>query len=655
MGWVKEHYYKPRNRYGLPMTLEEHREFHKQDDDIDNACEECPETLIQNIFRIANEATSWTMRLNPDSRTGFEILMLENECPLEGLVLPEERPKFLRVINTSDMAWKTIKRLVVRHYTDYTDDPKKLAIVASIFSPAFGYKKQDAYLTTFKNLARDYFKSEVDGGSTFSIKNHAFKPEHFAPNQVLESFVPPLDWFPEELKQVKFADIFSIVSTKPELEVLELFFGRVALGANKFTSHDEIISHDFRTIAMVQSSAGCGKSKFVEYLTSAMTKLGLVAEAMQDPSARFNQANALLANLAIADDSGEKKVLAFTQNPLIKSCATGSPIRVEEKGIDARTIVPNAAILAFLNDIPLKILRSSDSGNADRIALIKSDSQNRLRDVSKVSPILEGVQSRIIPATTLHICNKLGISTDVLYAYTLRICLDKFLSHYSVEHNAYLVNDYIRKQKQYFSLVVNAEYRQAFLNYCLLADSVLYTQPIEGFNTASLTRAVRSGAILALSEDDWAVEIKAKLEADYQTCHYGATHWFAGLRDLGKGFYADLIERIGDLCQDVHKKKARVPNANDAITALFKGTVCKNGTLFEHTASEFILFFTNALEDLEIEYDRIAEYKTYLEKDAQYYTKGRKTTEEYVDKLVETEIHTRRETASAHFHKVFKP
>ncbi|MGL5079770.1 MAG: primase-helicase family protein, partial [Waterburya sp.] len=470
MGFVKETVYTNKNKFGNPLTYEEKKAIFAVDDELDAVVENTADWYIKTFLEIGKKASTYTIRLNPDNRRGFDICMLTYECKLEGLNIPQGT-RFLRTINTVDPEWQLVKRMVLREFLDdYSSDPKKAEKIADLFSPAFGFKKQDPMQTAIMTLAKDYVQSKLNGGSTFSLQNHKFKPEHFANNEPIESFIPPLEWFPESLKQVKFEDIFSIVSTKPELEVLKLFFGRVAIGASKYETHGETISSDFRTIALVQSSAGCGKSKFVDYLSSAMSKIGLSVEAMQDPAARFNQAPALLANLSVSDDSGEKKMIAFSQSPLIKSCATGSPIRVEEKGVDARTIVPNAAILAFLNDIPLKILRSSDTGNADRLALIKADSQNRLRDTRNVSELLRGVESRIIPATTNWICNKLDISTDLLYAYMLRLCLDYFCKFYDEKNKAYLVNNHIRKQKQYFKLAINSEYRQAYFNFILLAD-----------------------------------------------------------------------------------------------------------------------------------------------------------------------------------------
>lgn len=661
MGHIKNYFYRNKNKYGQPLTWEEKKALTAEHDLIDQIEDESPEYLITKVLEIASEADSWSIRLNPDSRTGFDVCLLTSECPLEGLTVPPST-KFLRKISVSDEYYPLIKRAVLREFIDsVSSNPKTLAEIASFFSPAFGFKKQDKFRSAWLNLAKDAVHQELNNGSTFSLQNHRFKPEHFEnSNEPIESFIPPIEWFPESLKQVEFGDIFSIVSSKAELEVLKLFFGRVAIGATRFKTHGEDISHDFRTVALVQSSAGCGKSKFVEFLSSAMSKLGLSVEAMQDPSARFNQAPALLANLSVADDSGEKKMVAFTQSPLIKSCATGSPIRVEEKGLDARTIIPNAAILAFLNDIPLKILRSSDSGNADRLALIKADSQNFLRNTDNVSELLQGVTSRIIPVTTNFICNKLGVSTDVLYAYFLRICMDKFLSFYSPDDNAYLVNDYIRKQKQYFKLNTNPEYRQAYFNYLLLADRVLHPEsPVDNFNVAVLCRVIQSGSILALSKDDWATEIRTKLAEDFDTCHYGATHWFSGIRDLGDGFHSEMLHRLDDLFGKINKtsnqrKQVRIPDANEAISMLFKGISVTNGTLFEHSASELILFFNDALGDLEVTTDKISEYRSIAEQGIREESKkvreGKISIPEYLCSFVNMALNEDRSSATAKYH-----
>jgi hypothetical protein len=196
--------------------------------------------------------------------------------------------------------------------------------------------------------------------------------------------------------------------------------------------------------------------------------------------------------------------------------------------------------------------------------------------------------------------------------------LDFFTSFYSEKNKAYLVNDYIRKQKHKFSLVNNSEYRQALFNYCLFADKLLHKdEPITHYNSVYLVRALRSGCTLALSKEKWAIDVKDAIQKDFETSETVSTHWLSGIKDLGVGFYSQLVHRIEDYVAAVNttknqRKQVRVPNDTQTVKMIFEGLSTVNGTQFEYSLSDIIIFFNDAKDDLFTLEDKIENMAKYL-------------------------------------------
>jgi len=243
-------------------------------------------------------------------------------------------------------------------------------------------------------------------------------------------WVPDRDWFDPILHQVTFADIFTIFPDA-EQEMLRLILGRVGVGrANHLPpGRTEPVDHTARMAGViVGKDAGLGKSTLFNGLTAALQRCGFVTHTFKSTEDRFGLKTAALSDIAYKDDTSLTSLKKFLAAEETKILITNGLLQTEEKFQNAEQIWPKCVILVNSNDWNSKFAYDLDPGIIDRIKII---STYREYEVAKNREHLEGTVSEGSPdlrprAHIPYLANKLGVSSEALYLWCLRLGTERF-------------------------------------------------------------------------------------------------------------------------------------------------------------------------------------------------------------------------------------
>jgi hypothetical protein len=243
-------------------------------------------------------------------------------------------------------------------------------------------------------------------------------------------WVPDRDWFDPIIHQVTFEDIFTIFP-EAEQEMLRLILGRVGVGrANHLPpGRTEPVDHTARMAGViVGKDAGLGKSTLFNGLTAALQQCGFVTHTFKSTEDRFGLKTAALSDIAYKDDTSLTSLKKFLAAEETKILITNGLLQTEEKFQNAEQIWPKCVILVNSNDWNSKFAYDLDPGIIDRIKII---STYREYEVAKNREHLEGTVSEGSPdlrprAHIPYLANKLGVSSEALYLWCLRLGTERF-------------------------------------------------------------------------------------------------------------------------------------------------------------------------------------------------------------------------------------
>ena len=243
-------------------------------------------------------------------------------------------------------------------------------------------------------------------------------------------WVPDRDWFDPALRKVEFSDIFTIFP-EAEQEMLRLILGRVGVGRanHQPPGRTEPVDHTARMAGViVGKDAGLGKSTLFNGLTAALQQCGFVTHTFKSTEDRFGLKAAALSDVAYKDDTSLASLKKFLAAEETKILITNGLFQVEEKFQSAEQIWPKTVILVNSNDWNSKFAYDLDPGIIDRIKII---STYREYEVAKNRENLEGTISEGSPdlrprAHIPYLANKLGVSSEALYLWCLRLATDRF-------------------------------------------------------------------------------------------------------------------------------------------------------------------------------------------------------------------------------------
>jgi hypothetical protein len=179
---------------------------------------------------------------------------------------------------------------------------------------------------------------------------------------------------------------------------------------------------------IVGKDAGLGKSTLFNGLTAALQRCGFVTHTFKSTEDRFGLKTAALSDIAYKDDTSLTSLKKFLAAEETKILITNGLLQTEEKFQNAEQIWPKCVILVNSNDWNSKFAYDLDPGIIDRIKII---STYREYEVAKNREHLEGTVSEGSPdlrprAHIPYLANKLGVSSEALYLWCLRLGTERF-------------------------------------------------------------------------------------------------------------------------------------------------------------------------------------------------------------------------------------
>jgi Family of unknown function (DUF5906) len=550
-------------------------------------------TAIAELIEAIDNTSNVRLRFNTSSPKGFELIEITSTCPIAGLDHPPG-VKFGRILHDGEPT-----KTALSEYLQFELNPPVWKIVAPLVE-AGGFNLKKPVCRAMISLAKTAEKGETNSevGDHYSSLDYRVTPSAIESAEYLRSFLPPLSWFPQSLRDnVTADDLLSIVGLPTELEILRLHIGRTVAGCSGYIrgGETEVYTHTYRSHLLLYGRPATGKSTLLEYLKGALTALGLKCATLQEPSARFNQKEAYTATLAAFDDMTEKEFKYFFESSSLKTAATGGTLRVEEKGENALTIKSTAAIFGNTNQLYSKIMRSADPGNFARVNIVEVRTPSQLIEDAKQLPkdsTLYGVESLIIGATTSFLCQKFGVSIELLWAYLLRLCFDEFEQHEFIDRRI----NYLRPQLRHY---INPEYRVCLFKAGLLALYLEYPdEEISNPSAETLNMLVNGAYSLFAMPHESGIKIKDLVKRDYLTQNKDNYHPWHVLLDIG-GFGLCCIKERSNKNLANCVTTGNWLSVGEASEALFKGLYLSSNTMFEYAGDDVYRDLVNALNDKE--------------------------------------------------------
>lgn len=239
-------------------------------------------------------------------------------------------------------------------------------------------------------------------------------------------YVPKVDWFPEQIKDLDVPALFQTLLPEAETEALMLMLGKTLLG-NPGSPTDSGTTPDTKFAALsvlIGFEGGEGKSTLMAgYLGETLEMLGYNTATIDPESNRFSNlwVTSDYAYCDELDDAAHQRLL--TQWALIKSVVSGQKrILVEAKGIQSWEVNPTAQPFFSSNNYSDTWLAKSNGGMRRRYFPLQCYG-------AEESAVLFGKdwKRKRIAELWQREATRLGVTVHCLAARVLRYCLDLYL------------------------------------------------------------------------------------------------------------------------------------------------------------------------------------------------------------------------------------
>ena len=352
-------------------------------------------------------------------------------------------------------------------------------------------------------------------------------------------WVPARKWFDPALHDVDLSDVFTIFP-HAERELLKLILGRVGVGrANHLPpGFASPVDHTARMAAVVVGKdAGLGKSTVFNGMTAALSRCGFNTHTFKSTEDRFGMKAAALADIAYKDDTAMKSLRQFLAAEETKILITNGLFQTEEKFQNAEQIWPRCVIIVNSNDWSANFAYELDPGIIDRIKIL---STYREYEVFKNQKYLDGTASEGSPdlrprAHIPYLANKLGVSTEALYLWCLRLATDRFwevitdtedpsINRLQVEVRYWTTRQRIRFKSDVTQALVNA---MAFA-HAIRSGADSYEAP----ELTPETLAEHLQSLYFVGVDPSCYDLMVKMKKRWEEAGRPSTHYYQGFREL---------------------------------------------------------------------------------------------------------------------------
>lgn len=346
----------------------------------------------------------------PDGRwAGFDLYR-QDRFVVPGIKTPENFRRYKKVEPSDRLA-----------YNEFTDAVR--AICGAYQTEEYDKPVRDAYASIFKAFSDGLSNRNTvvfHIASSWQGDDHMVRTSLNGAN-LPHKFVPPSDWFSEELQNYNTADLLTLLPDA-EKDQFMLILGRAVAGANGTETMEGLLEHTFRAYAiLVGTEAGMGKSTLLGYLSGAMEVLGYKLSTINADFNKFGWGPIAVSDLALLDDMTDKVQLAMLTEPRIKSIVTGGTFKAEDKGIAAVDVKPKTVFIGCANGTNYAHFFGLDSGSLARTNQLDTRNTEELREA------LGSAQDfRILPFWRAE-AKRMGCKPVTLACLLLRQCLDLFL------------------------------------------------------------------------------------------------------------------------------------------------------------------------------------------------------------------------------------
>jgi hypothetical protein len=246
--------------------------------------------------------------------------------------------------------------------------------------------------------------------------------------------VPQIEWFPEALQNFNARNLLTLLPDA-EADQFMLLLGRAAVGASHTKTAEGVIEHTSRSYALiVGNEAGLGKSTLMNYILSAMTKLGYNVTNIPINETKFGWGPVAQADISYIDDLTAADQKRLISDPRVKSIASSNTLKVEEKGMPAQDIRATTVMFGCTNMHDTTHYIGMDSGSISRVNFLDSYSSN---DLKRVWGTHRDFRTKNFWEETAV---EFGVSVDCLAAYLVARSAEYFLDviGYLIDENGWL-------------------------------------------------------------------------------------------------------------------------------------------------------------------------------------------------------------------------
>lgn len=447
--------------------------------------EELPAEKLDELYAKGKElfeAKHYQIELDEEGPHYKHRILKAGRCPtIKGLSIPFWFRPYRDIYQVDDIG--AIRRSV---FGDLPSDQKD---VRKFWEPLWNPKSGDTSLSLYADrlLKMERLQKQrethriLDYGQSFDPSGSltGAKPAEFP-----RIWVPAREWFAPELQQLKFEDVFTIFPFA-ERELLKLILGRVGVGrANHLPPNFENpIDHTARMAAViVGKDPGLGKSTLFNGLTAALNHCGFSTHTFKSTADRFGMRRAALADIAYKDDTSMASLKKFLSNEETKILVTNGLMQVEEKFQAAEQLMPRCVIIVNSNDWNQNFAYDLDPGIIDRIKILSTYREHEIRRLRHELPedsVSAGTPDLRPRAHLSYLAEKLDVSIDALYLWTLRLATDRFWEVISDTENK-SENSLEQEVRQWTTrqrIRFKADVTMAMINAMAFARAVRYYLP----------------------------------------------------------------------------------------------------------------------------------------------------------------------------------
>jgi len=354
---------------------------------------------------------------------GHNIWILSKPIPIKGINYPNDYWVYRPIYDNEDFkvlqsAYNSIEDVNVKDFWEPIVFPRTRDNNLSLYAERLNQMKKVKDKYSISEVFYDYHTHDPSEKGIFGKLAHGAK-----------TWVPSLDWFDDNLKELTFDEIFTLLP-QAERNILKLWLGRVGVGRSRHIpiNSDKPLEHTARmAVVLLSKQAGLGKSTLTRYLYGALNKCGFSVESFRETREKFGMGSAAKAHILEKDDISEESLLSFLKAEETKILISNGKILTEEKFVKAEAVDPRCCILLNSNSWSSTYGYSIDSGIASRIKCISTYTLEELQKLkTTIGGNLKGCPDLRPFAMFPWLAEKYNCDIEAIMLYATRLASDYF-------------------------------------------------------------------------------------------------------------------------------------------------------------------------------------------------------------------------------------